>query len=138
MPAGTVRFYVQPATTEPDPQARWRLAARLCRRVAVIEQQPMAVVLDDPAARAQFDDWLWTYAASSFVPHALDNPAAPVNLVLQDQAGTVLNLGAQPLLHSTAALVLELVVGDEAERAQARRHYKAYQQAGWSLQTVPL
>lgn len=134
-----VHFYVRAQPDADDPQARWRLAARLCRRLVVQQQQRLQVCLEDVAQQQQFDDWLWTFAASAFVPHALNNPAAALNLVLRADEPQVLNLCTEALLYvPEKTRVLELVAGSDAERAQARLRYRAYQQAGWPLQTFNL
>ncbi len=137
--AGEVQFFVRPEAKDRQADTgRWLLAAQLCRRLAVTEQRMVQVCLPDAQALSAFDDWLWTFSPVSFVPHAIDDPAAPVNLVLTPDAPLVLNLHDVALIDCAAAQVVEAVAGTPAQRAQARLCYRAYQQAGWRVHTIRL
>jgi DNA polymerase-3 subunit chi len=92
----------------------------------------------------QLDDQLWSFRAGSFLPHTVYNPGAtqaePVLLghaTEPDGPDDVLvNLAPDvPLFFSRFKRVVELVCGDENQRAAARERYGFYRDRGYTLNT---
>ncbi|MCB1745943.1 MAG: DNA polymerase III subunit chi [Gammaproteobacteria bacterium] len=120
----------------------------LCRVVAKAWQQGHAVYVqcaDRDGARA-FDDLLWTFEDTSFVPHALEgDDAAPAPIVIGTSADALaapdvlLNLAAEvPANVSRFARVIESAGHDETSRQAARQRYRYYQDRGFPLHTHKL
>ena len=96
---------------------------------------------------SEFDRHLWSFSVADFVPHAWAGQADTVPERLH--AGTVwlsedpiaapmhdalLNLGADvPAGFETFARLYEVVSADEADRAAARRRWKAYADRGYAI-----
>ncbi len=92
---------------------------------------------------SDLDNLLWTFRQGSFVPHAIytagSSSSAPVLITntMKDSntpAQVLVNLGDDvPNCFSRFERVAEIV--DENNRAQARKHYRFYQERGYPLHT---
>ena len=116
-----------------------------CRLTAKAYRQGLKVLVRcaDPAGAESFGRRLWSFAATSFIPHcAPDDPLAaetPVHV-----AGTsadpsleqvLINLsGERPSYFSRFDRLMEIVGADEADRADARERWKFYKDRGYALQ----
>ncbi len=117
----------------------------MCRIVEKAWQQGHGVYVhceDDVQARA-FDDLLWKFQDTSFVPHAL---AAKANLDTKVIVGcaaddnlqpdVLVNLApAVPEFASRYARVIESAGFDDTSRGAARIRYRFYQDRGFPLNT---
>ena len=106
--------------------------------------QALVVYCRDPRRLRAFDEQLWSVDDAAFVPHVMaDSPLAPATPVIMvaDGLEAALALRAAPvwLLNLDDACppsldlvvrVLEIVSGDEEDKALARARWKAYQAAG--------
>jgi len=94
----------------------------------------------------KLDQLLWTFSASSFVPHSLDladDSDTPVCIGFQepptDFADVLINLSEEiPLFFSRFERVAEVVGASDSEKQQARKRYRYYRDRGYELQTYDL
>ena len=97
----------------------------------------------DAAAAAAFDDALWQFQDTSFVPHARDSDhAGDVRVLIgitPDGAAdpdVLVNLAADvPEAASRYARVVESAGYDDVSRSAARGRYRYYQDRGFPLHT---
>ena len=115
------------------------LACRLCHRISIGAKQPLFVRFSRPEQMMAFDDLLWSFAADSFVPHAIDDVRAAVCLgTLQPPAGFVgccLNLADDAADAMMFDRVVEIIGADEAAKQLGRQRFKHYRQLGISPKT---
>ena len=130
-----VVFYVLQSTE----QSVASLACRLCRRIAIVAQQPLFVRFSRQSEMEIFDQLLWSFAADSFIPHAIDELQAPVCLgVLQPPTGFVgccLNLADDAADATRFDRIIEIIGADEPAKQMGRRRFKDYRDIGLSPQT---
>jgi DNA polymerase III subunit chi len=116
-----------------------------CRLAAKAFAKPAKVVVysPDPKTLAEFDRNLWTWQATSFVPHCrADSPLAAETPVLLASGGenlphheVLLNLGDEwPPFFATFERLLEIVSADEADKERARGRYAFYKKRGYDIQ----
>ncbi|MFV1997740.1 MAG: DNA polymerase III subunit chi [Acidiferrobacterales bacterium] len=94
----------------------------------------------------KLDRLLWTFSASSFVPHSLglaDDSNTPVCIGFQDPsadfADVLINLSQDvPAFFSRFERVAEVVGASDSEKQQARKRYRYYRDRGYELQTHDL
>ena len=132
-----VGFYIVENT---DPGSRLRLALRLTEKA---HRQGHRVFLncEDEAQAKQLDDELWTFRASSFVPHALVTVKAGEQVCLawgQEPKGhddLLVNLRTQvPAFFARFHRVAELV-NQEPDRLEAlRASWRHYRERGYALE----
>ena len=97
-------------------------------------------------AATAFDDLLWTFKDTSFLPHCLvsDNDAENVPIVIgpcntmgnqiPDHTPIMINLADRiPQESGKIERILEIVAGSESERQQARKRYAEYRDQGHVL-----
>ncbi|MBK6658239.1 MAG: DNA polymerase III subunit chi [Proteobacteria bacterium] len=134
-----VDFYViePPAAADHD--------RMMCRIVEKAWQQGHGVYVqcEDEARARAFDDLLWQFQDTSFVPHALAADAGADTRVVVGcaavdnlQPDVLVNLAAAvPELASRYARVIESAGYDDATRGAARARYRYYQDRGFALNT---
>ena len=118
-------------------------ACRLLRKAVGTGKR--VVVTAEPGVLGELDVALWTFSALDFIPHCRD-AGAPSSLlaaspvVLADSARSaphhevLVNLGdAVPDGFEGFERLIEVVTGDEADRAQARRRWKHYAARGYAI-----
>ncbi len=130
-----VVFYVLQSTE----QSVAGLACRLCHRISIVAKQPLFVRFSQPEQMAAFDHLLWSSAADSFIPHAIDDAQVAVCLgILQPPAGFIgccLNLADDAADATAFDRVIEIIGADEATKQLGRQRFKHYRQLGISPQT---
>lgn len=99
----------------------------------------------DDAMAASFDQLLWTFRDTSFVPHALSQPGgdtavAPVILgsaaTPPESAEVLVNLHSDvPAFFSQFEQVIETAGDNEDTRAQARARFRFYKDRGYPIET---
>lgn len=112
-------------------------------QVALSRGQKSVIKFSDEAHMAQADDYLWSFAADSFLPHGTVNDAAParqpVYLTTQDENpnnASVLFLcgGALSSIHDQFDLCCEMLDGHNPDGlAAARARWKEYQKKGYEV-----
>jgi DNA polymerase-3 subunit chi len=133
-----------------DAQAkRDALACRLCQR-ALQEGLPLFVWCATQDDLTRFDQLLWTFQKSSFIPHEIDDLSAPICLSthlpddllkLTERKVGCLNLtdtaiDATHLKHFDR--VLEIVEANDSAKALGRERFKVYKQHGMTPVTHAL
>ena len=140
MPAPKVEFHTQ----VPD---RLLYACRLLRKAAASGAQ--VLVTADEETLAQFDQLLWTFSGTDFVPHCLAETLphqlenTPIvlsaNPPAHAQLGILLNLGPDlPAGFEQFARIIEIVSEELSDKQQARSRWKRYASAGCALSSHDL
>lgn len=135
-----IEFHVLPAGT------RRAHDVIVCEMIERLWQAGRALYVHcpDPAAQSDFDELLWTFHDTSFVPHAVrgDAQPAPVRVLLgcdtaaPDCVDTLINLHDEvPGFFSQFEHVLETAGHDDASRQRARARYRFYKERGYPLAT---
>ena len=128
-------FYVLEETA---PAARLKVACRIAMK-AYLAGQRVLVWHTDRAELARFDELLWTFADTSFVPHEWlgAGSEAPVLLSAGEPpaagVGVLINLAAAPELPpiaSSAERIVEIIAAEPAQREAGRARFRAYRQLG--------
>lgn len=113
-------------------------ACRLCQR-ALSEGLRLFVWCDSMESMERFDQLLWTFQASSFIPHEVDDPQAPICLGLTvpeaflkstGQKVGCLNLSSRAVDATLFDRVLEIIEANDAAKAAGRERFKGYKQQG--------
>ena len=123
--------------------ARAQFACRLTEK-AVQQGYQVYINAESAVQMLQLDDLLWTFRAGSFLPHAVDNGEdrgeTPVllghNREPRNSHDVLVNLSHDvPPFFSRFNRVVELVAGNDAQRAEARERYRFYKDRGYTLNT---
>ena len=133
-----VNFYL---LKENHDQARSMLACRLAEKLYKQNRRVHVQVGSEEAAR-EFDQLLWSFSTSSFVPHAINTDEQPTAVavtigVARNSAttGDLLNLtDSLPPDHARLDTIAEFVVNDAEAKAQSRQLWNTYKQLGYELQ----
>ncbi len=135
MAVSKVEFHTQASN-------RLLYACRLLRKAA--SSQARVQVTADNDTLQQFDQLLWTFSGTDFVPHCLaDAPTqvlenSPIVLTPEPQAqcaqAVLLNLGSDlPAGFDAFARIIEIVSDDLNDKQLARSRWKRYANAGCEL-----
>lgn len=134
------------------------LACRICRKSLSTGQVPVLVKFEQQAVLEEFDNLLWQFDASSFVPHdslssnslpsssvlngslsnkrapgVLENNISPIYLSLhipEQFQGMCLNMGQQAVQAQKFNRVIEIIDNNPAAREAGRLRFKAYREQG--------
>ena len=139
--AQRVDFYVLAGE---DARDRLKFACRITERAALAGER-VFVWADEPLELERFDELLWTFADSSFVPHEIfgdvqqwnDTPVLLGGGTLPAQPfGLLVNLGEKvPADAGAAARIVEIIDADAGRRAAGRMRFRAYRDAGLNPET---
>ncbi len=135
MPVTKVEFH----SRVPD---RLQYACRLLRKAAASSAQ--VLVTADEDTLQQFDQLLWNFSSTDFVPHCfhdaplqlLENTPLVLNPSPQADATrlTLLNLGSEvPVGFEQFTRIIEIVSNDANDKHDARSRWKRYATAGCEL-----
>lgn len=137
----------------PDAEAVLNFVCRLTQTVFNKSDHRLVIIDEQTERLRSLDDQLWSFEATSFIPHVLipEEPvkaaplAAPVTLLKsmpQGFDGVVLNLAPTALPLSKQAVlpdrVLEIITPDETSKQQGRDKYRAYRDLGFELIYYPI
>lgn len=132
-----VDFYLLPVA---EPHGRLSFACRLAEK-AYISGHRVYVHSPSQAAAREFDDLLWGFRDTSFVPHGLagDAPAAPVEIGFGADPGDhhdmLINLSDEiPRFFSRFERMAEIVLNDPQCRRTSRERWSFYRDRGYQLQ----
>ncbi len=119
------------------------LACRICRKSLSTGQLPVLVKFEQQAALEHFDNLLWQFDASSFVPHDflpndfvshdLENSKSPICLSLhipEQFQGLCLNMGQHAVQAQRFSRVIEIIENMPTAREAGRLRFKAYREQG--------
>lgn len=116
-------------------------ACRLAATASARESR-LVVYSPDEATLAAFDQLLWTFQPTRFVPHcrASDPVAAETPVILAADGESLphhdvlLNLHHEwPPFFSTFERLLEIVTSDEQDRKSARARFAFYRERGYDI-----
>lgn len=131
---GAVSFYL----LNDDKVNQEAFACRLCQR-ALSEGLPLFVWCESVESMERFDQLLWTFQASSFIPHDIDDASAPIFLGLSapdailkstDRKVGCLNLSGNAVDTKLFDRVLEIIEANDAAKTAGRERFKGYKQQG--------
>jgi DNA polymerase-3 subunit chi len=138
-----VDFYVSPNTAH---DADLQLTCRIVDKAW--QQQNQVYVHTASAEQAkQLDELLWIFRDGAFIPHcqATDSLCTESPIVIgcetppAMQPEVMINLSQEvPAFFGRFERVIEIVAGDESQRAQARQRFKFYRERGYPLETHEL
>lgn len=136
-----------------DAEAVLNFVCRLTQTV-LNKSEHSLVIVDDQRDRLQaLDEQLWSFDATSFIPHNLicdeqvtaEKLTAPVTLLSSlppNFDGVVLNLAPTALTLSPSGMlpdrILEIITPDEVSKQQGRDKYRAYRDLGFELIYYPI
>ena len=129
---GAVSFYL----LNDDKVNQEAFACRLCQR-ALGEGLPLFVWCESTESMERFDQLLWTFQASSFIPHDIGDVNAPICLglsvpdaFLKASAKKVgcLNLTTNAVDAQLFDRVLEIIEANDAAKIAGRERFKGYKQ----------
>lgn len=134
-----VSFYILGSD---DPLQRSLFACRLAEKAFGLGHRVWVRAADAAAATA-FDELLWGFRPTSFVPHALaaEDSTAPVVIAAGDappptELALLINLGhGVPDWFSQFPRAAEIVVQEPAVQQLTRTHWRFYRDHGCPLQT---
>lgn len=118
-----------------------RVACRLATK-AYESASPLIVYSPDRAMLAKFDEALWTFQQTRFVPHCFaDAPVAAETPIILASSGeslphheVLLNLADEwPPFFASFERLLEVVSTDEGDRERARVRWTFYKERGYEL-----
>lgn len=115
-----------------------------CRLLEKLYHQALRihVQLEDQDKLSQLDRLLWTFNDISFLPHDLENEAAPIFLSLKNPASRfdiLMNLSSQfPTHFADFSKVIEFVLPDPTMQQLARTKYRQYRNANCELTTYKI
>lgn len=126
---------------------KWITACRLCAK-AVQQGVRILVYIPDAALIERFDQLLWTFSATSFVPHCRSDDdglvqQTPVVLSRQIQTGeafdVLLNLHhEQPPGFAEFARLIEIAGTANEDKSAARERYRRYKDEGFEIRHYQL
>lgn len=128
----------------PTAQDRLLFACRLANK-AFVQGQQIYLHTDNEAQSGELDQLLWTFRASSFVPHqrvgnSQDNNQQQVlvghNQAPENHRQLMINLASSvPEFFSRFDRLVEIVVQDTDITANSRINYRFYKDRGYPLDT---
>lgn len=119
----------------------------ICRLTEKAWSQDNAVYLHtmDEQHAAKYDDLLWSFSKTSFIPHQLVNEEFKEKTVLighqteidiPHQHDVLVNLNHDaPSFFSQFERVAEIITRDEKSRIKGRERYQFYRDRGYALET---
>lgn len=136
-----VVFYVLPSHSQ---QERLDFACKLIEKIYRAGQ--FCYVLTNTIEQAAvLDKQLWTFRAGSFIPHQIDNGAAPEyqqtvliggSAIPEDRQNLIVNLSDNPPdVTPKTERILEILDNSESCKQAGRQRYRHYQQLGLSITT---
>jgi DNA polymerase-3 subunit chi len=120
-----------------------------CRLAAKAYNSAAKVVVYSPDTQLlrRFDEALWAFQQTGFVPHCFAGAAVaaetPIVLASSGEAlphhDVLLNLGDEwPPFFSTFERVLEIVTTEEGDKERARARYVFYKKRGYEIKITPI
>lgn len=119
-----------------------RVACRLAAKAFAASRRVVVYAPDRPVL-SRFDQALWTYQATGFVPHCFaEAPVAAETPIILATSGeslphhdVLLNLGDEwPPFFASFERLLEIVSSDEADKEKARERHSFYKKRGYEIQ----
>lgn len=140
-----IDFYILSAQ---EPQQRLDFACRLVEK-AYRSRCKVLVQLSNQAEAKAFDELLWSYRDSSFIPHCLldgtDSEAenCRVHIAFDEQTpphfDVLINLADEiPSTFARYNRVLEVVIQQDEVLENTRNHYRFYKERGYPINNIDM
>lgn len=133
-----VSFYL----FEKSPERQVESACRLCRKILTQTQQKIWLYCPDQAMQQQLDEQLWTFDASSFMPHGIDQLNAPICISAHlptDTNCVLFNFNNQALeQYTNFSQIIEIIENTPDAKQLGREKFKKYRQLGIEPHTFKL
>ncbi len=133
-----VSFYL----FEKSPERQVESACRLCRKILTQTQQKIWLYCTDLNLQQQLDDLLWSFDASSFIPHGIDQVHAPIciSATLPTETNCVVfNFNNQALeQYANFSHIIEIIENNVDAKQTGREKFKKYRQLGIEPHTFKL
>lgn len=140
-----IDFYILSAQLS---EQRLEFACRLIQK-AYRSRCKILVQLDDETQAKGFDDLLWSYSESSFIPHRLISDSettdsnCPVQIAFGDQQpahfDVLINLSKTiPNTFARYNRVLEIVIQQDDVLEFTREHYRFYKERGYPMNNIDM
>ena len=114
--------------------------ADLAQRITAKGRQ-LYIFAPDNIFSSQLDAYLWTYQASSFLPHGLDIKHDEPVLIATEASSlqhddVIINFAAEvPVFFSRFLRLIEIVGTDEADKVAARKRFRLYREQGYDIKS---
>lgn len=140
-----IDFYILAAQ---QPEQRLDFACRLIEK-AYRSRCKVYVHFDNQQQATSFDEHLWNYRESSFIPHTLIDKAneadenCPVMIGYGDQKpeffDVLVNLANKiPTTFARHKRILEVVIQQDDVLTETRNHYRYYKERGYPIQNIDM
>ncbi len=124
-----VSFYL----FEKSPERQVESACRLSRKI-LRQSERVWMLCDDAELRQQLDERLWSFDASSFLPHGIDQPQASICISAQKpkQADWIIfNFNSEALEPDPKfSHIIEIIENNETAKQIGRKKFKQYRSYG--------
>ena len=132
-----VSFYL----FEKSPERQVQSTCRLCRKI-LRQHQQIWLHCPDPNMQQELDDLLWDFDATSFIPHGIDQPNAPV-CISADLPKTaewiIFNFNSSAIAQpDNFGHIIEIIENTEHAKQLGREKFKSYRQLGIAPQPFKL
>ena len=114
--------------------------ADLAQRITAKGRQ-LYIFAPDTIFASQLDAYLWTYQASSFLPHGLDAEHDEIVLIATEESklqhdDVMINFATQvPVFFSRFLRLIEIVGLDEVDKVAARKRFRLYREQGYDIKS---
>ncbi len=143
-----IDFYILSAQ---EPQQRLEFACRLVDK-AYRSRCKILVQLSNQAQAEAFDELLWAFRETSFIPHTLltdlqtenTEENCPVHIAYNDEQkpphfDVLINLADEiPATFARYKRVLEIVIQQDEVLANTRNHYRFYKERGYPINNIDM
>ena len=132
-----VSFYL----FEKSPERQVESACRLSRKI-LRQDQRIWMLCDDAELRQNLDERLWSFDATSFMPHGIDQPEASICISEHKPETTdwiIFNFNSEALEPEPKfSHIIEIIENNESAKRIGREKFKQYRSYGISPQTHKL
>lgn len=135
-----VDFYILQRS---DKNSCFSTACRLVEK-AYQNNHQVYVYFSDPKQAEEFDNLLWTFSDTSFIPHCLyqqRSESLPLIFIgasenVVECQDILINLGKNiPACHTQCKRIIEIVPNDTEWKSISREHYRFYREKNFVLNT---
>ena len=126
---------------EKSPERQVQSTCRLCRKI-LRKSARIWLHCPDPVLQQELDELLWSFDATSFIAHGIDQIHTPICISSKLPATNdwiVFNFNNQALEQAAQFdHIIESIENDEQAKQMGREKFKAYRRLGISPQTFKL
>lgn len=118
---------------EKSPERQVESTCRLCRKI-LKKSEKIWLLCENLELQQQLDDRLWSFDATSFIPHGIDDVNAPIciSAKLPEQSDWIIfNFNDQALEQfEKFSHIIEIIENQETAKQQGREKFKQYRRLG--------